>query len=254
MRFAVAAGVAITLASVPAFTAEIIAFKRDSRYQGGAMKVADVALDKHGVLLITSVDGELYSASPDDVDWELSKRLTEQEQERERARQQAAEAEAEAERRAIELAQRQEKLSVLQASRRYGIDQPAVTVAEGSAVSQSAAAPVGVGQSISTTSGESPVGKALAAVTAAKAEREALAQELEQLRADRNPDPLWASIRENRIKTKSDELAQLDRRIGGLEAALEQARRAVAEQAAKARKAAEAAEKKRAQANQTPTP
>jgi len=213
--------------------AEVLVFRKDGRYRGTALRVASLEQGKDGRLLIRGVDGQFLSAAPDEVDWELSRRATEQLAEAERV---AAEHKREADEKAAASQRSRPALTVLEASRLYGVANPAVTVAGGdlsgeTSGGETSASPPLATPAAATAAKPRAVDRAERRLAAAQEERKTLVQRLDTLRADNNPDPVSAAIRRSEIARREGQLAALDRRIATLEQEL-QAAQAAAEAAA----------------------
>ena len=80
------------------------------------------------------VKGSLYTLPAAQVDFELSKRATEQLAQSEAKDRQAKQAEAEAARRRRASIRKRRPMSLLEASRRYGVDQPGMNVSDSTVV------------------------------------------------------------------------------------------------------------------------
>lgn len=237
------AAVLVALSTVWAgsvLAAEMLVFKRESRYRGAALRINSLEEGRDGRLLITSANGDLYTAAAGDVDWDASRELTAALKKKEAEQADAAEAERAAAERAARLADQAGRapLSVLEASRRYGVANPGMSVSDGSAAhdvgrataSPTSGAPAAAAADAKAVAADPKVVRAQARLDEAKANRDKLAKTLEGLRADTNPDPLSAANRTTQIERRSNELQAAEQKVAQAQAALEasQARAAAA--------------------------
>ena len=147
-------------------------------------------------------------------------------------------------------------MGLVEASRRYGVEKPGMSVASGSAAKQPTApavaegdktAPGGAGGGGAGGGGKESADLKAARdrLAAAKAERDKVKKDVDALNRDNNPDPLSASQRNSKIQEKNKQLADLDKQIAKLQAEVDKATQAAAEKPAEEKPAAEKpAEKK----------
>ena len=224
----------LVLHAVPLAASEMLVFKKDSPYRGGAMRVASYE-QKGDRLLIRSENGDVFSALAASVDWERSRAATARLAQDEQAAAEKAATDAAARHRSDLAQSRPREMSLLEASRRYGVDKPAVSFGSqlgevAPAAPAAGAAPEAGGSGAAPASVEdSPQLKAAAErVARAKAERQALAAEIDKLKKDTNPDPQWAAQRASYLDEKTRRLNVLDTQIKSLEGEVERVRAAAA--------------------------
>lgn len=197
------------LAALVLGQSQIVVFQKDSAFRGASMQVAGHQA-KDGRVLLTDLNGAVFSVPEGSIDWERSAIATAKLNTEQAAAEQAAR-----QARAAEPASRPAELSVLEASRMYGVSNPGVSVTSGSS-SRVVSAPPSA-RSDAGASGAKPPGGGGNETPAVKAARERLAsaeaeqQKLEKaladLRADTNPDPLWAARRDSQIQATTGQLS-----------------------------------------------
>jgi hypothetical protein len=228
----------LVLQAVPLGASEMLVFKKDSPYRGGAMRVASYE-QKGDRLLIRAENGDVFSALAASVDWERSRAATAKLAQDEQAASERAAAEAVARHRTDLAQSRPREMSLLEASRRYGVDKPAVSFSSQLGEVAPAAPAAGAAPEAGGSGGAPPanpeeapqVKMAADRLARAKAEREKLAAEIDKLKKDTNPDPQWAAQRASYLDEKTRRLTALDNQIKGLEAEVGRERAAAATKA-----------------------
>jgi len=190
-------------------------------------------------LIITDLQGQILVMRLADVDLERSKLLSEASAKKDAddaARK--AQEEAEADKRAARA--KKKPLSLVEASRRYGVDRPAMNIAEsGPAEANANATPAepaipAIPAEPATTPPVAAVSAEAKAVNVAAAKtdldglkkrRDELAKKLDEAKSDGNINPLAASQRQSRIEQLQADLAQQDGRIAEAQKKLQAAQR-----------------------------
>ena len=187
-------------------------------------------------LIITDLQGQILVMRLADVDLERSKLLSEASAKKDAddaARK--AQEEAEADKRAARA--KKKPLSLVEASRRYGVDRPAMNIAETGPTEATANAtptepavpaepvPAPAATAISTEKKSVKVAAAKADLDGLKKRRDELAKRLDEANSDGNINPLAASQRQSRIEQLQADLAQQDGRIAEAQKKLQAAQR-----------------------------
>lgn len=209
----------VVLALAASVSAEqFIAFK-----DGKFMKVEGYEVRGDRVLL-RDLAGATFLVAAERIDFPLSAKVTEQMTRKDAEERVRKDAELAARRRheALENAPR---LTLVEASRRFGVDQPGINVptqatgAEIQPAADVAREEVQPSEAASGASSETGIFKrpALTAaeedLAALKQRRDELLQTIEKERADINPDPLAASMRDDRLETLQEQLVALTRQV-----------------------------------------
>ena len=144
---------ALVLAA-PAGADEMLVFKKDSPFKGAAIRVSSYE-EKNGRLLLHTAKGEVFSAAKDSVDWAASKEVTARVLKEDAVVAGKLAEEEQAKQAAKAAAEQKPKETLVEASRRYGVEKPGLSVASGSAAREgapaTAAAPAAAGASIAAT-------------------------------------------------------------------------------------------------------
>jgi len=246
MRQGFVGSLLVLLAASYAMAEQVVVFKKDGRYGERMITVESIETDRHGRLLLHA-DGELFVVERSEVDWTLSQVATLRHQVEQRALAEKR-TEADAERRtAFERAQASaELLTLVQASRRFGVERPALTVASGSAARSIAAPRSAGGDAAAATAASADVPdtpqmkRSKDRITAIHTQQKKLATDIAALKADTNPDPVAAGIRASQIERKERQIEALRKRLAEAEAQLATATEEAGEQAAAAAAAAAA--------------
>ena len=241
MRSVLVFSVGLALVSSAAQAVEILALR-----DGSIVRVAEYEVKGKRVVL-KSTDGQLLSLPVEQIDFEMSKKATEVLRKDEQ-RLADEERTQEEERRRREAARDKKSLSLVEASRRYGVDSPGVNRATGSATAPagSSARPDEGSESGSTRySGGNSKGalqQAQLELNQVRQRKLNLERQIAAAKSDLNPDPVAAAGRRKRVADLEANLQKVLKRMETSESRVSTLQAAV-EAEEKARKAREEAEK-----------